>query len=675
VSFKTKNFPGFGIAAIIPTLPVTPAGWVILGGLTVVAVAGWYYGGPNIASQAIKDPVWNNNANSYITPYNSVVKQYANMAVISLNDGKNTKIPLKDLADPAKLAQFIQTGSGSVIYLEGKAYANPTYLTNNNWFDWQMPEDYLKNGMVGDCKNVANAMASIFTNLGYSCKCVDGLRNGKRHAWAEVIIDGKPYYVGDAMDIAPLEVAEKQMKLTHETLVDCSNQMWDGKGQQQYKKNWWSKLTISIDSSLAFPGGEIGIDITAAAGNSLEVDVVLEDAKKVKYPYSGATDATTGVFSMSYTLAENAPTGLYTVIATNKISGISEVEIVNVDVLYLSATPANQMVMPGDDFNINARLNYPVETDIVVDKVDYTWPTDKDGFAVIDLNARPTTPLGTYTLTIRAPEFNLSTQVKYTVTTPPSMKVGISTKEVAPGGTVNVNITVTPPQVTKITVRGYLGPWSTNAEGIVAIKLSVPANAQPGKYTVTVEAPSLKLIQSDTYTVTTTGGPVITLQDVTAMAAALTINAEGEDEDSYFEMRLTLGGQFVRTSGVKGYEIIGSDTVDVGEMYYDFTLDKGLTTVTSGVISLLADTGEYFEVKFSNVPMDPDYENTYFKDTGVNALIFRVKGTAVSSQVSSVEVNEPSLGTFNRFFAKDDSELIIILAAATESQLKELLGE
>jgi hypothetical protein len=97
--------------------------------------------------------------------------------------------------------------------------------------------------------------------------------------------------------------------------------------------------------------------------------------------------------------------------------------------------------------------------------------------------------------------------------------------------------------------------------------------------------------------------------------------------------------------------------------------------VTSGVISLVAGTGEFYEVRFFNVPMNPDMEDAFYKENGIDALIFSVKGTAVSSHLSSVKVNEPSLGTFNRFFAKADSELVIILAAATKSQLAELLDE
>jgi hypothetical protein len=140
-------------------------------------------------------------------------------------------------------------------------------------------------------------------------------------------------------------------------------------------------------------------------------------------------------------------------------------------------------------------------------------------------------------------------------------------------------------------------------------------------------------------------------------------------------MQLFLGGQYVRTSGLNGYEIFASGTVDVGEMYYSFTLNKELTMITSGTISLVADTGEYYEVRFSNVPMNTDYEDAFYEEQGLNALVFSVKGTEVSSHLNSVEVNEPSLGTFSRFFAVDDSEIIIILVAATESQITEFINE
>jgi len=178
-----------------------------------------------------------------------------------------------------------------------------------------------------------------------------------------------------------------------------------------------------------------------------------------------------------------------------------------------------------------------------------------------------------------------------------------------------------------------------------------------------------------TATATTALGPEISFADVPVIAAHLIINAEGENKDGNFEMRLLLGGDYVRTSGVNGYEIFASGKVDSGEMYYSFTLNKDLTTVTSGVISLVAGTGASLEVKFSDIPRNADYENEFYEIQGVNALIFVVKGTAVSSHLSSVKVNEPSAGVFSRFFAVADSEILVVLAAATESQAAEMVGE
>ena len=97
--------------------------------------------------------------------------------------------------------------------------------------------------------------------------------------------------------------------------------------------------------------------------------------------------------------------------------------------------------------------------------------------------------------------------------------------------------------------------------------------------------------------------------------------------------------------------------------------------VTSGTISMLADTGEYYEFHVSNIPMNNDYEDRLKAENGLDALVFSISGTAISSHFSNVNVNEPSLGTFSRYFAADDSEILIILVAATDSQLTELLGD
>jgi hypothetical protein len=225
----------------------------------------------------------------------------------------------------------------------------------------------------------------------------------------------------------------------------------------------------------------------------------------------------------------------------------------------------------------------------------------------------------------------------------------------------------------------FCGCKSTPASTTPAVTQTTSATSTPtATQTQTrTTSPNITVTQTPTPTATATTalGPEISFADVPVIAAHLIINAEGENKDGNFEGQLLLGGDYVRTSGVNGYEIFASGKVDSGEMYYSFTLNKDLTTVTSGVISLVAGTGASLEVKFSDIPRNADYENEFYEIQGVNALIFVVKGTAVSSHLSSVKVNEPSAGVFSRFFAVADSEILVVLAAATESQAAEMVGE
>jgi len=672
VSFEINNFPGLPIALAL--------GYTVTGTAITGAVGGIAY---KAYSWWVKDPVYYGKAAEYVTPNDPTVQKYAGMSTIKLM-GSDTRFDIKDLQSNPNAVAAIENNNadpdgyvGFIKFFDSNGVEKPmTYNVSWNPDDWQKPADFFNNGMVGDCKNVANAVGSILRGYGFPAKCMDGYTDGKRHAWLEVNIGGKMYYVGSRGELMTLEGATKYLKLTRSENKNGERFQWDETGQKPYKKNWWvGKIEVSVDKTLAFPGGKVVVEISAAAGTALDIQMALEAPNKTTTPYTGTTDPATGKLKLEVQIKKDAVPGVYFARASVAESNASEVGIFSVEILEIAAGMVAAQVAPGEDIGINVQLTYPLYTKITIDGVSNSWMTEADGSKTITLKVPANAKLQTYTLTVRAPDYVISTTVKYTVTVPPTLKVQITSKEVTPGGNINVNVTVLPPQVTKITVQGYQGQWTTSKDGVVAIKLSVPATAKPGQYTVTAEAPALKLIESDTYTVTTTLGPEIGLADVTAIAAQLTINAEGEDEDSYFEMQLILGGQFVRPSGVKGYEIFASATVDAGEMYYSFTLNNGLTAVTSGVISLLAPTGEYYEVRFSNVPMNADYEADFYKNQGVDALIFVVKGTEVSSHLNSVKVNEPSVGTFNRFFGVADSELVVILAAATESQLAELLDE
>ena len=671
VSFETTSFPGLPIVLVL--------GYAVTGTAITASVGAVAY---KTYSWWVKDPVYYGKAAEYVTPDDPTVQKYADMSTIKLI-GSDTRFDIKDLQNNPNAIAALENNVdadgyvGFIKFFDDSGVEKPMdYHVSWNPNDWQKPGDFFNNGMVGDCKNVANAVGSIVRYYGFPAKCMDGYTNGARHAWLEVKIGEKMYYVGSRGELMTLEGATKFLQLTRSVNKNGETFQWDEGGQKPYKKNWWvDKIEVTVDKTLAFPGGKVGVEISGAAGTALDIQMIVEAPDKTTTPYTGTTDAKTGKLKLEVQIKKDAVPGVYFARASVAESNASEIGIFSVEILEIAAGMVAAQVAPGEDIGINVRLTYPLFTKITIDGVSNSWMTEPDGSTTIPLKVPVNAKLQTYTLTVRAPDYEISTTVKYTVTVPSTLKVQITNKEVAPGGNLNVNITVMPPQVTKITVRGYQGQWSTNTDGVVAIKLSVPATAKPGQYTVTAEAPALKLIESDTYTVTTTLGPLIGLADVTAIAAQVTINAEGEDEESEWEMQLLMGGQFVRTSGVKGYEIFASGTVDAGEMYYSFTLNKELTTVTSGVISLVADTGEYYEVRFSNVPMDADYENTYYESEGVNALIFRVKGTEVSSHLGSIKVNEPSLGTFNRFFAVADSEIIIVLAAATDAQMTELLDE
>lgn len=678
ISFETRSFPGVIVAV---------AFGIELGWMGVTAVGTAFAGSVGVAGYKtykwwIKDPVYYGKAAEYVTPNDPTVQKYAGMSKVKLM-GSSTMYDIKDLQNNPQAIAAVENAvdadgyAGFIQFYDANNVEKPiTYHVSWNPNDWQKPADFFNNGMVGDCKNVANAVGSIFRQYGFPAKCMDGYTNGARHAWLEVQIGDKIYYVGSRGELMTLDGATKYLALTRSENKDGETFQWDESGQKPYKKNWWvEKLQVTISNSLSFPGGQVGVEVFGSVGTALDIELTVEAPDKTKTVYTGTTDATTGKLVLMVPLKKDAPIGVYYATAYNKANDLSEIGIFCVDTLEIAAGMVSAQAAPGEQIGINVILNYPLVAKIVIDNVNYSWMTQKDGTATLTLNVPENAKLGPYTLSVRAPDYGISTTVKYTVTIPPTMKVEIKNKEVAPGGTLEINVTVQPPQVTRITIQGYDGRWTTDENGNANPKLVVPETAKPGQYQITVEAPQLYLIETDYYTVTLTPETEIGLSDITLMVAQVTIHAEGEDEDSYFEMQLILGGEYVRTSGVNGNEIIASGTVYSGEMYYSFTLNKELTMVTSGVISLVAETGEYYEVRFSNVPMSADYENAFYENQGLDTLAFAVMGTDVSSHLGSVNVNEPSLGTFSRFFAVADSEIIIVLVAASESQITELIDE
>ena len=683
VTFETNSFPGVPFAVAFGI----PLGKLAVGGITTVFVGTMGYLGYLGYGHYVKDPVHWGKAGEYVTPNDATVQQWADRAQINLTYGSPPHpVNVKDmLADPEVLKEFIDSGEGFIQFENNESiYANPikpVYRRDWNPNDWQKPDYYFNNGMVGDCKNVANAMASIFRHYGYQAKCTDGYMvndegQTKRHGWLEVIIDGKPYYVGSHAEIMPLDQAVKQYTLTRPKGIDGEGYYWDEHGQKLYVENWWEYyLEVEVNRSLAFPGGEVTVDVFGPTGVALDIQLTLENPVKTKTVYTGVTDETNGEVRFTLDLAIDALLDVYYVTAYNAANNISDVGIFCVTPLEISAVLVSSKVVPGEMLQIKARFNKPISADIWVGE-DAVWTTDAAGFVDIVRTITPDTPLGPYTLTLSAPEYGITKTINYAVWIPATLKVNITPEVNSPGKEFYVNVLIEPAQVTRITMRGYSGQWMTDQDGRLNILMHVLQTTAPGVYEIVMEAPDLGLTASDTHTVMAT--PEINLSDITIITAELSINCAGSDEDSEWEAYLTLGGQYIRVSGVNNLEIFASGTVQTNagpaEMYYTFTLNQDLTRIISGHVSLVADSASYsFDVY--DVPMNAAQEDSFRAEWGMEALIFSVQGTSVSNHYGAISVNEPALGSIARYFTDNDSTLIITLVVATESQITDLLGD
>jgi hypothetical protein len=682
ISFAVSSFPGEVVAVAfgygLSWVGVTGVGAVVVGTGAIIGYKTYKWW--------IKDPVYYGKAAEYVTPNDPTVQQYAAMSKVKLM-GSSTKLDIKGLQNnPQAIADLEKAVdadgyAGFIQFFDNNVEKPMTYNVSWNPDDWQKPGDFFKNGMVGDCKNVANGIGSILRSYGYQAKCMDGYTNGVRHAWIEVKIGDQMYYVGSRGELMTLEGATKYLQLTRSENKNGETFQWDENGQKPYKKNWWvDKLTVTVGNSLAFPGGQVTVEVFGAVGTALDIELAVEASDKTKTPYSGTTDAATGKLLLTVQLKKDAPIGVYYATAYNKVNDLSEIGIFCVDKLEIAAGMANAQAAPGEEIGINVRLNYPVVAKITIDNVQSSWTTAKDGSAFIVLNIPENAKLQVYTLTVRASDYGISTQVKYTVTVPPTLKVEIKNKEVAPGGTLDVNVTVLPPQVTRITIQGYDGRWSTDANGLANPKLPIAETVKPGQYQLTVEAPQLELIESDSYKVTLTPASQIGLSDINVVEAELGINIEGSNDEADYEAQIFIGGQFVRVSGTDSDNIYASGTVDTnsgqGEMYYEFTMRQDLALVSSGVLDLVVpDTNETYHLDFYNVPRNTTYEAQFKTENGLDALVYSISGTEVINHIRGLSIGSSELGSVNRYFAVSDSELIVILVAATESQITQLLEE
>ena len=239
VSMRTRSFPG-------QFIEFTVVYGVKLAIATGAAVLVWAYGGGGeaVVSQVAKDPVYWGSAAEYVTPNDPKVVEYAQKVVADVGNRKYASF-----GDEAELAVLMRdnpvAGERLIRFDLAKRPIGPDYqVSQTSGNDWQKPADYANGGMKGDCKNIANFYCSVLRNLKMNAKCVDGyMLKGQRHAWVEVEIDGKAYYIGDSGELTPLEDAVKELKLIRPPKgVNGQGFMWDENGQVPYEDEWWKKL-------------------------------------------------------------------------------------------------------------------------------------------------------------------------------------------------------------------------------------------------------------------------------------------------------------------------------------------------------------------------------------------------------------------------------------------------
>jgi len=189
----------------------------------------------------VKDPAAYGEAYKYVTPRDPIVIQRAQTLIASNATRSGHYEIVTSQTQLQKLYQnFNVNGDLSVVFRVGRGIQRPSYTVIDNWgHDWVMPAVYFQNGMVGDCKNIANAYCSVFRSLGFQAKCVDGEGKNTRHVWCEIALNGTPYYV-DEGEMTLLSQARQK------GLISQWNQMWDESRQEPYRENWWLKRGVPL---------------------------------------------------------------------------------------------------------------------------------------------------------------------------------------------------------------------------------------------------------------------------------------------------------------------------------------------------------------------------------------------------------------------------------------------
>ena len=114
----------------------------------------------------------------------------------------------------------------------------PSFSETQNF---QMPEDFFKGGMSGDCTAVATAYTSMLRRLGVQAYTVDGYKSNTAQGagpsrLGEFTLDGKTYYYDNDEGIKPLK--EVESVLNRPVDVNGEGYMWNEDGQKIYQKDW-----------------------------------------------------------------------------------------------------------------------------------------------------------------------------------------------------------------------------------------------------------------------------------------------------------------------------------------------------------------------------------------------------------------------------------------------------
>ena len=554
------------------------------------------------------------------------------------------------------------------------AYPNYAATSGATIDYWVTPEDYFKNNMSADCKNISNAYLTIMRSVGIEGRCADGYIPAGRHVWVEMKIDGVPLVLDIDGSVTPYDTAMKNERFQHAKGLKDEGYMWDENGQKDYKENWWfTELTVSADESKAYPGGEVTVNVLGSPGFSLGIKVSIENPSGEYSDYIGNAEAATGVYTIKIPIKSTSVPGEYRVNADAVDKDVSGTGYFTVVTPQITLDMLDAKFAPGDTMIVNVGIWPKVETAIQIDGYEGRWITDTDGFAFPALPIAKDAKAGIYSLKVNCPLFNISSSINYTVTLPPGIRVDIMPQEVAPSAIFMVNVVLQPPTATYFTIRGMDGRWTTDAEGFGFATLK--AGTILGDYQIIVDVPSQGLAGANIYTVAAAPLPQVNT-DITVMAADLAINAEGSNEDEDWGAQLIIGGQYIRGT-LNGTEVHASGRVKTntgeGDIHYDFYLSKDLSKVVSGSVSLIADSGENFYFDIHNLPRNPAMEARYKQENGLDGLVFGVTGADVANYYSGIRVDMGSMGTISRYYLDDKSELFILLFAASESQITGLV--